>query len=71
MTYGAIALFRILSLDGGGMMGAFAASALATFEKEMGRRFVEHFNLITGTSTGGLLASDPAMGASAEEIRRF
>ena len=25
--------FHILSLDGGGIMGAFSASALATFEK--------------------------------------
>jgi hypothetical protein len=47
--------FRILSLDGGGIMGAFAASALATFEHATGRRIVEHFDLITGTSTGGIM----------------
>jgi len=29
--------FRILSLDGGGILGAFAASALATFEGATGR----------------------------------
>jgi hypothetical protein len=34
--------FRILSLDGGGIKGAFAASALATFERATGQRFVEH-----------------------------
>jgi patatin-like phospholipase/acyl hydrolase len=44
--------FRILSLDGGGITGAFAASALATFEEATGRRVVEHFDLITGSSTG-------------------
>ena len=48
--------FRILSLDGGGIMGAFPASALATFERPTGRRTVEHFHLITGTSTGGIIA---------------
>ena len=60
--------FRILSLDGGGIMGAFAASALATFERATGRRIVEHFDLITGTSTGGIIAIGLAMGASAEQI---
>jgi patatin-like phospholipase/acyl hydrolase len=62
---------RILSLDGGGIMGAFAASALATFERETGRRIVEHFDLITGTSTGGIIAIGLAMGATAEEICLF
>jgi patatin-like phospholipase/acyl hydrolase len=63
--------FRILSLDGGGIMGAFAASALATFEQATGRRIVEHFDLITGTSTGGIIAIGLAMGASAAEVREF
>jgi len=55
--------FRILSLDGGGIMGAFSAGVLATFEKVTGRRIVEHFDLITGTSTGGIIAIGLAMGA--------
>jgi len=63
--------FRILSLDGGGIMGAFSASALATFERATGRRIVEHFDLITGTSTGGIIAIGLAMGASAEELCSF
>jgi patatin-like phospholipase/acyl hydrolase len=63
--------FRILSLDGGGIMGAFAASALATFEEATGRKIIEHFDLITGTSTGGIIAIGLAMGKSASEICRF
>jgi len=63
--------FRILSLDGGGMMGAFAASALATFERETGQRIIDHFDLITGTSTGGIIAIGLAMETPAEEIARF
>jgi patatin-like phospholipase/acyl hydrolase len=41
--------FHSLSLDGGDIMGAFAASALATFERAAGGRIVEHFDLITGS----------------------
>jgi hypothetical protein len=63
--------FRILSLDGGGIRGAFVASALATFEQATGRRIVDHFDLITGTSTGGIIALGLAMGATAEEGQRF
>ena len=48
--------FRILSPDSSSIMGAFAASALARFEQATGRRVVEHFDLITGTSTGGIIA---------------
>jgi patatin-like phospholipase/acyl hydrolase len=61
--------FRILSLEGGGIRGAFAASVLATFEQVTVKRIVEHFVLITGTSTGGIIAIGLAMGATAEEIR--
>jgi patatin-like phospholipase/acyl hydrolase len=63
--------FRILSLDRGGLMGTFAASALATFEHATGRRIVEHFDRILRTSTGGVIAIGLAMGASAGEISRF
>jgi len=63
--------FRILSLDGGGIKGAFTASALATFERATGRRVVEHFDLITGTSTGGIIAIGLAMGKTAQEVCQF
>jgi patatin-like phospholipase/acyl hydrolase len=66
-----MARFRILSLDGGGLMGAFSASVLATLERTTGRRIVDHFDLITGTSTGGIIAIGLAMGASAEQILQF
>ena len=63
--------FRILSLDGGGIMGAFPASVLATFEQALRMPIIDHFDLITGTSTGGIIAIGLAMGATAEEICRF
>jgi uncharacterized protein len=67
--------FRILSLDGGGMMGAFSASVLDTYEKECRARtglgVVDHFDMIAGTSTGGIIAVGLAMGATIEQILGF
>jgi|CXWL01.1.fsa_nt_gi predicted patatin/cPLA2 family phospholipase len=51
-------MFRILSFDGGGIKGAFSASVLATFEEEAGMAVVDHFDLITDTSSGGILAQE-------------
>ena len=64
-------MFRILSLDGGGIKGAFTASVLATLEQMTGLRAVDHFDLIAGTSTGGIIAIGLAMGIPASEIRDF
>lgn len=63
--------FRILSLDGGGVRGAFSAAALAALEEETGKALVEHFDLITGTSTGGITALGLALGLPAAELRDF
>lgn len=48
--------FRILSLDGGGVKGAYTASVLQTLEVMTGKSVSKHFDLITGTSTGGIIA---------------
>jgi patatin-like phospholipase/acyl hydrolase len=63
--------FRILSIGDGVIMGAFAASALATCERAAGLQAVEHFDLIAGTSTGGIIGLGLAMGVPAGEIARF
>ena len=62
---------RILSLDGGGIKGVFTASVLATLECETGQRIVDHFDLIVGTSTGGILALGLGLGFSAEDMKNF
>lgn len=46
----------ILSIDGGGMRGIIPAVVLSHIEKYTGKRTCEMFDLIAGTSTGGLLA---------------
>ena len=63
--------FRILSLDGGGVRGAFSASALAALEQATGQPLVDHFDLITGTSTGGITALGLALGMPAATLRDF
>lgn len=46
----------VLSLDGGGIRGLIPALVLAEIEKKTGRKITELFDLIAGTSTGGILA---------------
>ncbi|CAI0468244.1 unnamed protein product [Linum tenue] len=47
---------RILSMDGGGMKGLATVQILKAIEKGSGKRIHELFDLICGTSTGGMLA---------------
>lgn len=66
-----MARFQILSLIGGGIRGAFVTSYLHTLEKKLGRPIAECFDLIAGTSTGGIIAAGLACGMSAAELRQF
>jgi hypothetical protein len=63
--------FRILALDGGGLKGTFTAAALATWERQFRTGLAEHFDLVAGTSTGGILAIGLGLGMSAEEMLHF
>jgi uncharacterized protein len=47
---------RILSIDGGGIRGIIPATVLARIEQQTGRPIADLFDLIAGTSTGGILA---------------
>lgn len=78
---------RILSLDGGGVRGLLSAGVLVALEREIRERsalskVVDAFDLVVGTSIGGILAlglASPAVGyadgtarpASARHIRRM
>lgn len=63
--------FQILALDGGGIRGIFSAATLAALEEDLGTRVVEHFDLIVGTSTGGIIALGLGAGLSPAEILEF
>lgn len=63
--------FRILSIDGGGICGILPASVLAELEMRFlgGKSIARHFDMIAGTSTGGIIALGLAHGRTAAEIR--
>lgn len=48
--------FWILALSGGGARGLFTAQVLANLEKAVGTPLANRFDLIAGTSVGGILA---------------
>jgi patatin-like phospholipase/acyl hydrolase len=63
--------FRILTFDGGGLKGLFAAAVLAELERDLNVTIADHFDLVVGTSTGGLIALGLAAGRSPSELVEF
>jgi patatin-like phospholipase/acyl hydrolase len=51
----------VLAVDGGGIRGVVPAIVMAAIEERTGRRIGELFDLIAGTSTGGILALGSAV----------
>lgn len=62
---------KILSIDGGGIKGLFSASFLAGLEERFQKQVADCFDLIAGTSTGGILALALAARIPAREIVNF
>jgi patatin-like phospholipase/acyl hydrolase len=63
--------FQILSLDGGGIKGLFSAAVLARIEEDLSVDITDHFDLIVGTSTGGIIALGLGLGLRPREIVDF
>lgn len=60
--------FRILALSGGGYLGLYTAVVLAQIEQRLGEPLGRRFDLIAGTSVGGLLAMALAFEVPMAEI---
>ncbi len=65
--------FRILSIDGGGVRGVLPAKLLSEMESHLDKSnekksLWECFDLITGTSTGGIIAIALALGVPAQDV---
>jgi predicted acylesterase/phospholipase RssA len=62
------ARFQILSLSGGGYRGLYTATILANLEQSIGRPLARCFDLIAGTSAGGILALGLALEVPASRL---
>jgi|SRR5258705_10940191 len=57
---------RVLSLDGGGAKGFYTLGVLKEIEAMVGQPICECFDLIFGTSTGGIIAG--LLGYQVDEV---
>lgn len=62
--------FQILALSGGGYRGLYTLEILRRLEQQAGRPIGQCFDLISGTSIGGIIAIGLAMGKTTEEIKK-
>jgi predicted acylesterase/phospholipase RssA len=62
---------RVLSLDGGGAKGFYTLGVLKEIEAVAGRPLCECFDLMFGTSTGGIIAALLALGYQVDEIHKL
>jgi patatin-like phospholipase/acyl hydrolase len=63
--------FKILCIDGGGIKGLFSATILSKFEEVFNTKIHEQFDLICGTSTGGIIALGASAGKDMSDIVSF
>ncbi len=62
-------MYHVLALSGGGYRALYTATILKEFEQVLGRPIASHFDLICGTSAGGLLALGLASEIPASELK--
>ncbi|MDB6147563.1 MAG: hypothetical protein JWO45_1227 [Spartobacteria bacterium] len=61
--------FQILALSGGGYLGLYTAELLARLEQKAGRPLASCFDLVSGTSVGGILAIGLVLETGTEKMR--
>jgi predicted acylesterase/phospholipase RssA len=64
-------LCHVLSLDGGGAKGFYTLGVLKEIEAMVGQPLWERFDLIFGTSTGGIIAALLALGYRIDDIHKL
>ena len=62
--------FQILSLSGGGYLGLYQATILCELEEKAGKPIAQCFDLLAGTSIGGIIALALALEVPATQIRQ-
>lgn len=63
--------FKILSIDGGGIKGLYSSTILEHLEKKFGGSCSDYFDMLCGTSTGGLLALGLSQKIPAAELSKI
>ena len=63
--------FKILSIDGGGIKGLYSAKIIEHLEQQFNGPMSDYFDLVCGTSTGGLIALALSLKIPAVEICDF
>lgn len=62
---------NVLALSGGGYRGLFTIRVLRKLEETLNKPISEHFDIITGTSIGGVIALGIAAGINLEKMERL
>lgn len=60
--------FKILSIDGGGARGIYPAHILKRIKEQFSIDFINEFDIITGTSTGAIIAAALAVDIPIESV---
>ncbi len=63
--------FKILSIDGGGIKGLYSSTILEHLEKKYSGSCSDYFDMMCGTSTGGLIALGLSLKIPASEISKI
>lgn len=62
---------RVLSIDGGGMLGVMTCVYLGELDRRLDGALRDRFDIIAGTSTGAILAAAIGMGKPIDDVRRL
>lgn len=61
---------KLLCIDGGGIRGIFAIAILQALEEEVNQPIGEFFDMISGTSTGAIIAASVSLKIKMEEVHK-
>lgn len=64
-------VFKILTIDGGGIKGLYSSKIIEHIEEEHNCKIADYFDMICGTSTGGIIALGLSLGIDAKEISKL
>ena len=63
--------FKILCIDGGGIKGLYSARLLAKFEEVFDCMISDRFDMLCGTSTGGIIALAASLNIPMSDVAKF